>query len=306
MTREETDSEKHASSFGLRPFATSSSRHRLPIGVFDSGVGGLTVLRALREQLPNESFLYLGDTARLPYGTKSRDSVLRYSVQASEFLVGRGVKYLVIACNTASSVAVDELRNRFTPMPVIGVIEPGARAAVEATRTGRIGVIGTAGTIRSGAYDLAVRRRLETARVYAQPCPLFVPLVEEGRCDGEATRLIAQEYLAPLKEMDVDVLILGCTHYPLLRPLLQEIMGPDVALVDSGEQTARDVAAMLDASDGHNDSTTAGSYSFIASDSPLRFRDVGRGFVGELIDAVEHVDVEAWGRPQEGEALARP
>ncbi|HEX6693147.1 MAG TPA: glutamate racemase [Longimicrobiales bacterium] len=266
-----------------------------PIGVFDSGIGGLTVVRELRRQLPSESIVYFGDTARVPYGAKSPATVARYSQEAAAFLLSRDVKMVVIACNTATAHAFDILESTL-PVPVVGVIEPGARAAVDASRTGRIGVIGTAGTIRSGAYDLAVRRRLDTARVYAQPCPLFVPLVEEGKCEGEAARIIAAEYLEPLREMDVDVLILGCTHYPLLRPLLAEIMGGETVLVDSAEQTAVDVARVLDAHGLRNPGNVAGSCTFIASDSPLRFRDVGRGFVGDLIGSVEHVDVEAWGR----------
>ena len=271
---------------------TGSTR---PIGVFDSGIGGLTVVRELHRQLPDESIVYFGDTARVPYGAKSPATVARYAQEAAAYLLSRDVKLLVIACNTATAHAFDLLQST-VPVPVIGVIEPGARAAVEATRSGRIGVIGTAGTIRSGAYDLAVRRRLDSARVYAQPCPLFVPLVEEGMCEGEAPRLIASEYLKPLREMDVDALILGCTHYPLLRPLLQSIMGPDVALVDSGEETARDVAASVDQHGLRNRTGSTGTYSFVASDSPLRFRDVGRRFIGEMIGSVEHVDVETWGR----------
>jgi glutamate racemase len=271
---------------------TASDR---PIGVFDSGIGGLTVVRELRARLPDESIIYFGDTARVPYGAKSPATVARYSEEAAAFLLSRDVKLIVIACNTATAHAFDRLSTTL-PVPVIGVIEPGARAAVSASRTGRIGVIGTAGTIRSGAYDLAVRRRLDSARVYAQPCPLFVPLVEEGLCDGEATRIIAREYLEPLREMDVDVLILGCTHYPLLRPLLQDVMGPDVTLVDSAEQTALDVAQALESLGARAPGNSPATCTFIASDSPLRFRDVGRMFVGEMIGSVEHVDVEAWDR----------
>jgi glutamate racemase len=264
-----------------------------PIGVFDSGIGGLTVVRELRHHLPDESIVYFGDTARVPYGAKSPETIERYSEEAGAFLLSRGVKLVVIACNTATAHAFDRLAGTL-PVPVVGVIEPGARAAVEASTTGRIGVIGTAGTIRSGAYDLAVRRRLQSARVYAQPCPLFVPLVEEGLCDGDAARIIARDYLDPLREMDVDVLILGCTHYPLLRPLLQDIMGGDVELVDSAHETARDVAAKLDELDARATGAVPPTCTFVASDSPLRFRDVGRSFVGELIGRVEHVDVEAW------------
>ncbi len=267
-----------------------------PIGVFDSGLGGLTVVRELVARLPAEPLVYFGDTARVPYGSKSPATVRRYAREASAFLLSRGVKALVIACNTATAAAYDALADAL-PIPVIGVIEPGARAAAHATRTGRIGVIGTTGTIHSGAYDLAVRRRLAETRVYAQPCPLFVPLVEEGMLEGTATRLIAESYLAPLKQMDVDVLILGCTHYPLLRDLLQDIMGPQVTLVDSAHETAREVEQTLGAAALLRDAAAAPPrHAFFASDAPLRFRDVGRTFVGDLIQHVERVDLEEFGR----------
>jgi glutamate racemase len=266
-----------------------------PIGVFDSGIGGLTVVRELIRTLPNESIVYFGDTARVPYGSKSAETVLRYSREAAAFLLARDAKAIVIACNTATAHAGEALA-RELPVPVAGVIEPGARAAVAATRTGRIGVIGTVGTIASGAYDLAVRRRLADARVYAQPCPLFVPLVEEGWIDHDAARLVAAQYLEPLTEMDVDVLVLGCTHYPLLRPLLMAVMGDAVTLVDSATETARDVAELLAASGLQRVEATPPSFTFVASDSPLRFREVGRRFVGNVISAVERVDVDGYGR----------
>jgi glutamate racemase len=262
-----------------------------PIGVFDSGIGGLTVVQELIRKVPNESILYFGDTARVPYGSKSPATVARYAGEAAAFLLSRDVKMLVIACNTATAHAEQRLDATLT-IPVIGVIEPGARAAVNATRTGRVGVIGTAGTIASGAYDMAVRRMLPEARVYAQPCPLFVPLVEEGWGNHAAARLIAREYLSPLHEMDVDVLILGCTHYPLLHPLIEDVMGPDVRLVDSSTETAADVASALDRAGMRRTSATPPTYTFAASDASLRFRTVGRSFVGEILKVVEQVDVE--------------
>jgi glutamate racemase len=265
-----------------------------PIGVFDSGIGGLTVVREMMRTLPAESIVYFGDTARVPYGSKSAATVQRDADEAASFLLSRDVKMVVVACNTATAHAEPALRARL-PVPVVGVIEPGARAAVEASRTGRIGVVGTAGTIASGAYDLAVRRRFPEARIYAQPCPLFVPLVEEGWSSHAAARLVATEYLAPLRTMDVDVLILGCTHYPLLAPLLGEVMGPEVTLVDSAAETAREVAAILDERRIRSTKREP-RYTFIASDSPLRFRDVGRSFVGEVLDIVEQVDVDGYGR----------
>jgi glutamate racemase len=266
-----------------------------PIGVFDSGIGGLTVVRELLTRLPNEEIVYFGDTARVPYGSKSPATVTRYSEEAASFLLSRDVKMIVIACNTATAHAAERL-TALLPVPVTGVIEPGARAAVKATRTARVGVIGTAGTIGSGAYDLAVRRRLPDARVYAQPCPLFVPLVEEGWFGHGAARMIAEDYLNPLHEMDVDVLILGCTHYPMLRELIAGVMGPAVTLVDSAAETAQEVAELLDLHDLHRTESTPPAHSFAASDAPLRFRDVGRSFVGDVLHVVEQVDVEGFGR----------
>lgn len=261
-----------------------------PIGVFDSGIGGLTVVHELVRALPNESIIYFGDTARVPYGPKSPDTVARYSREACEFLLARGVKLIVIACNTATAHAGEQLRDSL-PVPVIGVIEPGARAAAAATRRHRVGVIGTAGTIRSGAYDLAVRRKLEDVRVYAQACPLFVPLVEEGWREHPAARLVAREYLEPLRELDIDVLVLGCTHYPLLSDLITEVMGPDVRLVDSAVETAHEVREVLAAGHLLRSDAAPPSYTFAASDSPMRFREVGRLFVGEILADVEHVEV---------------
>jgi glutamate racemase len=265
------------------------------IGVFDSGIGGLTVVRELLHRLPNEPITYFGDTARVPYGPKSPATVQRYACEAAAYLMSRDVKMVVVACNTATAHAAAILAEQL-PVPVIGVIEPGARAAVQATRSGRVGVIGTAGTIRSGAYDLAVRRRLEEARVYAQPCPLFVPLVEEGLSAHPAARLVAEDYLGPLREMDVDVLILGCTHYPLLSGLVADLMGSGVRLVDSAAETAIEVEATLERLDLRRRSADRPQHQFAASDAPLRFRDVGRNFLGDLLTSVEQVDVEGFGR----------
>jgi glutamate racemase len=265
-----------------------------PIGVFDSGIGGLTVVREMLHRLPNEAIVYFGDTARVPYGAKSPATVTRYSQEAASFLLSRDVKMIVIACNTATAHAAPRLVD--LPVPVTGVIEPGARAAVKATTSGRVGVIGTVGTIGSGAYDLAVRRRLPDARVYAQPCPLFVPIVEEGWHSHGAARMVAEEYLRPLLEMDVDVLILGCTHYPLLRGLIADVMGPAVELVDSAAETAREVAEVLDTYDLHRTDPQPPAHTFAASDAPLRFRDIGRTFIGDVLSVVEQVDVEGFGR----------
>lgn len=266
-----------------------------PIGVFDSGLGGLTVAAALNARLPNESLLYFGDTARVPYGSKSPAVVRSFAREAAGLLLSRDIKLLVIACNTATAHAEETLREELD-IPVVGVIEPGAAAAVEATASGRIGVLGTVGTIASGAYDLAVRRRLgEHGRVYSQPCPLFVPLVEEGWVDHPVTAQVSREYLAHLKEVEVDVLILGCTHYPLLRQALQREMGPDVRLVDSGEETARAVEKILRENDLERTAGSAPGHSFFVSDSPHRFRDVGRRFIGDLLNDVGHVDIDGLG-----------
>lgn len=264
-----------------------------PIGVFDSGIGGLTVARELFRILPHESVLYFGDTARVPYGPKSPETVLRYSREATAFLLSRGVKMIVVACNTATAHAHEALAAEL-PVPVIGVVEPGARTAARTSQTGRIGVIGTAGTIGSGAYDYAVRRLVEDARVYAQPCPLFVPLVEEGWIDHPSTRLVAQEYLRPLHDVDIDVLILGCTHYPLLAHVLRDVLGDSVKLVDSAHETALEVHRVLDEQDLLRTELEPPLHAFAASDSPLRFREVGRRFLGDKIVDVERVDVEGF------------
>ena len=264
---------------------TADERSAAPIGVFDSGLGGLTVAHAIMRQLPSESLIYFGDTARVPYGPKSPDTVRRYSREISAFLIEQGVKAIVVACNTATAHALPTLRDELD-VPVIGVVEPGARAAVRATRTGHIGVIGTAGTIRSQAYDRAIRAENPEVRVTTLACPLFVPMVEEGWVDHEATHLIAEEYLAPFVKDPIDTLVLGCTHYPLLKPVIGEIVGRSVRLIDSAEETALDARRMLAA----NDLTAAdreGAYRFIASDDPQQFLTLGRRFLGSAIERVE-------------------
>ena len=211
---------------------------RGPIGIFDSGIGGLTVTGAILHALPGESTLYFGDTARVPYGPKSPETVRRYSLEILHWLVGQGVKLVTVACNTSTAHALEALRAE-SPVPVVGVIEPGARAAVRASKSGRIGVIG------SGAYTRAIRALRPDAVIEARACPLFVPLVEEGWFDHPATELVAREYLTPMIAAKVDTLVLGCTHHPLLKPLLARVLGPAVALIDSAEETARAVAAVL-------------------------------------------------------------
>jgi glutamate racemase len=216
-----------------------------PIGVFDSGIGGLTVVRELRRQLPRESVVYLGDTARLPYGTKSAETITRYALEDADFLVARGVKLVVVACHSASSVALDELGRRFE-VPVVGVIRPGARAVVAATRSNRVGVIGTRATIGSAAYERAIRAERAGVEILARPCPLFVPLAEEGWTDDDVAESVARRYLVGLRDEGIDALLLGCTHFPLLVPVIGRVLGSEVALVDSSEATAAEAARLLE------------------------------------------------------------
>jgi glutamate racemase len=257
-----------------------------PIGVFDSGIGGLTVAQEVIRQLPRESVIYFGDTARVPYGPKSPDTVRRYSREIAAFLHEQGVKGIVVACNTATAHALGTLREEMD-MPVIGVVEPGARAAVAATRTGRVGVIGTVGTIKSGAYERAIRGLNPDVIITARACPLFVPLVEEGWTEHEATRLVAREYLAPIVAADIDTLVLGCTHYPLLKALLSDVLGAGVRLIDSAEETAAETARTLATADLTASPDAEPSYRFIASDDPLQFLQLGQRFLGGTIEGVE-------------------
>jgi len=283
---------KRASPRGGHP--SPFTRHGLPIGVFDSGVGGLTVLRALRERLPRESFIYLGDTARLPYGTKSAESVLRYSIQATQFLVGRGIKYLVIACNTASSVAVEDLRRRFAPIPVIGVVEPGAAAGCAVSRSGHIAVIATEGTVQGGAYQRAIAKIRPDAIVVARACSLFVSLAEEGWTQGPIVEAVVRRYLDEMlrERGEIDTLLLGCTHFPVLRDVLRKVVSSEVAIVDSAQTTAAALAADLVERSLDTNQPPA-RMSLLATDGAQRFARVGSGFLGETFAAeqVELVDL---------------
>lgn len=261
------------------------------IGIFDSGVGGLTVLREIMQVLPQEDTLYFGDTARVPYGTKSPETVTRYAGEIASFLFKRDIKLLVVACNTASAVALPALKRQLS-IPVVGVIEPGARRAVEVTRSGRIGVIGTAGTIRSSAYTRAIKRLKHDAEVITCACPLFVPLAEEGWVDNQVARLTAQTYLQELKEAGVDTLVLGCTHYPLLKPLIAAAMGPNVTLVDSAEETARTVAAILGEKGLLRPPTEKGNHNYYVSDIPAGFVRVGNRFLGGKLGDVFQVSLD--------------
>jgi len=269
----------------------------LPIGIFDSGVGGLTVLRAIRERLPNEQLIYLGDTARVPYGTKSPKTVARYAIEDSEFLVQKGVKFLVIACNTASALARGPLRAHFK-IPILSVVGPGARAAAKATKSRQIGVIATEATIESGAYPQAIREasKNNNVEIFAQACPLFVPIVEEGEIDSEIARLAAKKYLKPLQEMDIDTLVLGCTHYPMLSAVISEVMGESVKLVDSAEATANEVADLLITMNLERSATNdLRSDYFFVTDATKRFETIAQRILGSPLPHLEAVELGVHG-----------
>lgn len=271
----------------------------LPIGIFDSGVGGLTVLKALHQQLPNEDYLYLGDTARLPYGTKSSKTVTRYAVQVAAALVQRGIKILVVACNTASAVALDAIRSTFPDLCVVGVVEPGARAACAASKSGVIAVLGTEGTITGGAYHRAIESVRPDANIIGKACPLFVSLAEEGWVDGPIAEAVALRYLNPIfgnTAKDVlrpDTLVLGCTHFPLLAAAVRSAIGPDVQIVDSAATTAQVVQTLLEKGAKLNAGGKNGKTEFLTTDDAFRFGRTGARFLGVEIgqNQVELVDL---------------
>lgn len=272
----------------------------LPIGIFDSGVGGLTVYRALHDRLPNEHFIYLGDTARVPYGTKSLATVERYAIENSQFLAGRGIKMLVVACNTASALALPKIREKIG-LDVVGVIGPGGRKAVEVTKgsgTPKIGVIATEATVASNAYYSAIRRASGTAEVFQTGCPLFVPLAEEGWTHEAETRSIAAKYLAEMKTFAPDALVLGCTHYPILRDVIQQTVGENVTLIDSGEATAEEVEKLLTAKNLANERSVDGERllcddldHFYVTDAAERFARVAERFLGSQPSKLEAIEV---------------
>lgn len=275
-----------------------------PIGVFDSGLGGLTSVREIFRTLPAEPVVYFGDTARLPYGNKSPETVTRFALEIAGFLVRQNVKCLLVACNTASSHALETLRTHLA-VPVVGVIEPAVRAAIAASPHGRIGLIGTSGTVASGAYPALIARLAPGASVLSRACPLLVPLIEEGWLDHRVTREVAAEYLAELRRADLESLILGCTHYPLIAPLIQELMGPGVRLIDSGAEAARAVAVLL-AERGQRSAGPA-PHHFFLSDEPRGFQRIAQAFLGrelppELVlrdgvTMVDQTDLQWWERP---------
>lgn len=268
-----------------------SSNKKNPIGIFDSGIGGLTVVKKIDEYLPHENSIYFGDTARVPYGTKSNSTVIEYAVQDAQFLVNQHVKLLIVACNTVSSVAINSLKEKFD-IPIIGMIEPGAKMALEKTKSGRIGVIGTYATINNKAYSNEINRIDSEAKVYEKACPLFVPLAEEGWIDHKATYAAAEEYLQELKELKIDTLILGCTHYPILTKTIQDVIGNDVKLIDSGTAAATLVKKYLLENNYQNDSGKKSSERFFVSDVPTKFIEVAQRFLGREVNDISKVDLE--------------
>ena len=250
------------------------------IGIFDSGIGGLTVLKELMAVLPSENTIYLGDTARVPYGIRSAETVTRYSFENTQFLLSQEIKMLVVACNTASAISLDLVKKEF-PLPVIGVLEPGARAAVAATRTKKIGVIGTEATIGSGAYERAITRLGPGIQVVSKACPLFVPLAEEGWVDNDVAELVAERYLAPFRTSGIDALVLGCTHYPLLKQVISRTIGPGITLIDSATETAKEVAMVLDKLKWRRLGTGSPERRYYVTDTPVRFEKLGKLFLGD-------------------------
>lgn len=269
-----------------------STQNPLPIGIFDSGVGGLTVLRAVREKLPNENLIYLGDTARVPYGTKSRTTVERYAVEDAAFLINKGVKVVIIACNTASALARERLRREFE-VPFLSVIGPGVRAAAKATKNNRIGVIATEATIDSGAYANGIREACgdQTVEIFSQACPLFVPLAEEGETNSPIAQQIAEKYLARLRAQQIDTLVLGCTHYPLLKPVIAETIGNEVQLIDSGAATAIEIEVLLREQGLLNPQAAKGWSEFYVTDAAQRFHRIAERFLGYPLEHLEAVEV---------------
>ena len=272
------------------PLQNPHNKARHPIGIFDSGVGGLTVLREITRQMPQEDLVYFGDTARAPYGPEGRENVIRYSVENAIFLLEQDIKILVVACNTADSACAIEKLQKIFNIPVVGVIDPGVDKAVQTTKNQRIAVLGTRGTIASGAYQNKLKGRLPDALIFAVPCPLFVPLVEEGLLNDPVTDMVVQQYLKPLLGHGIDTLLLGCTHYPLLHKVIQKAVGNTVSLIDSGSTCAQRVQEILTSNDLHNPVPAQNGYrgklQFFVSDDPQRFRETATQFLDSPIDTV--------------------
>ncbi|MBN1895937.1 glutamate racemase [bacterium] len=265
--------------------------NKRPIGIFDSGVGGLTVVKQVMDALPCEAIVYFGDTARVPYGTKSARAVQAFAVQDTEFLLRQNVKMVIVACHTASSVALTSLAGRFD-VPILGVVEPGVDSALKNTKNGKIGVIGTRGTIASRTYEEQLLAKDPGVQVFPKACPLFVPFAEEGWLEGEIIFKVAETYLKPFRESGIDTLILGCTHYPLLKRVIAQVLGEGVALIDSATETARVVRKRLYELKIANDSQSVPEHRFTVSDIPEPFRDVGERFLGKKLGRIEQIDLE--------------
>lgn len=261
-----------------------------PIGVFDSGIGGLTVLREIAEQLPGEDVVYFGDTARIPYGSRSKETVVKYFLQSARFLLTKDIKAIVIACNTASAMAMEEAQDKFN-IPIIGVIEPGAKAAVAATKNSKIGVIGTKGTINSQSYQKKIRRILPSAEIIGVPCPLFVPIVEEGWENSDVAFMVARHYLLELKEHNIDSLVLGCTHYPALRYTIDRVFEGKVTLINPAYETAKEVRVLLEENNMLSSKIDGGVHKFYVSDDPENFKRVGGNIIKAEINSIEKVDI---------------
>lgn len=264
-----------------------------PIGIFDSGIGGLTVVKEISRMMPYENIIYFGDTARVPYGNKSPETVTKYSMEITEFLISKGVKIIVIACNTASSFSLEVLQEKLN-VPVLGVIEPGAVSACLKTKSGNIGVIGTTGTVNSRAYPEAIRKLNSSIKVYQQACPLFVQLAEEGWTNNQVARLTAIKYLTPLKKKNIDTLILGCTHYPLLKNVISSAIGNNVKLIDSGKETGRMVKKTLEEKKIMNKTKIRGKITLYVSDLPLKFHELSIKFMKKKIEKVHLVRTDEY------------
>ena len=265
-----------------------------PIGVFDSGIGGLTVVKRIAASLPEENIVYFGDTARVPYGSKSNATVIEYSIQDAKFLINKNVKAIVVACNTASSIALVELRKLFN-VPVIGMIEPGAKMAVKESSGGKIGVIGTRATISNKAYSTEIKKINPSAQVYEKACPLFVPLAEEGWINHKAVYAIAEEYLKELRDLKIDTLVLGCTHYPILSEVIQKVIGVEVKLIDSGIASAEVVKEEIARIGLQTNSYGIGYQDFYVSDIPAKFKEVAELFLGKPVNDVQKIELEMLG-----------
>ncbi len=275
-----------------------------PIGIFDSGIGGLTVVKELIRLMPNEDLVYFGDTARVPYGTRSVKLIKQYSLEDAAFLEQFNIKLLIVACNTASAVAVDLLKSALI-IPVTGVIEPVVSAALKCSKNNRIGVIGTTATIKSEAYNKKIEMQQPDAKVFGQPCPLLVPLVEEGWVDDEITRLTIRKYLSPLLQEDIDTIILGCTHFPVIKSLIQDEVGPEITLIDSGQETAKVVRKLLENMNLDEKIHSTGTFQCFVSDIPDKFDEVGTRFLGKPVVNAERVDFDSF-LIEKGEKIYSP